>query len=302
MILTGQGALATNPPIIPVITSAPATTTSASSSATATQTSSSSKSSNIGPIVGGAVGGAAVLLGALVGLLFLCRSRARHGHEQPSKAEPFAIETSQKYDGVPDSKNAQYLASQRTGPGSESNASNNGGAYHSPNPIYGNAFGPTDQHLAYHNQMMMGGAAGAYARSEPASDTQERDMMPPMAGPSTSPNMQQTFQSGGSDPRYSTYSDPRTLSGTNDYAQDRGPRNTMDVRDIAKEVADLLLPQLRTNAASPPPTGGQTMNAPVNNASNPNVGLRNPHAQYASSVFSTPETDRMKSPAPPEYS
>lgn len=133
-------------------------------------------------------------------------------------------------------------------------------------------------------------------------------MMPPMAGPGpNSPNMQQAFQSGGggggNDPRYSMYSDART----SDYAAQGqgqgqgGARNsTMDVRDIAKEVAELLLPRLRANAneaGSPPPpapsTGGQTGN---------DLNLRNSNAQYASSVFSTPETDRMKSPAPPEYS
>lgn len=240
----------------------------------------------------------------LAGLIFfMCRSRSRSRgrHEQPQKAEPFAIETSQKYDGHGgsdmESKNARYIASQRSGPVSDGNGSNGVGVggvgYHSPTPIYGNAFGPTDQHLAYHNQ----GSACAYPRSEPASDTQERDMMPPTVGPGpSSPNMQQTFQSGGTDPRYSMYSDARA----GDYAQGQGARNsTMDVRDIAKEVAELLLPRLRANdAGSPPPpsstaNGGQTGN---------DLNLRNSHAQYASSVFSTPETDRMKSPAPPEYS
>ncbi|KLO12286.1 hypothetical protein SCHPADRAFT_890949 [Schizopora paradoxa] len=315
MVLTGQGAFATNPPITPSITSNPATTTTAPSSETVTETSSSSKSSNIGAIVGGAVGGAAVLcvLGGFI--FFMCCSRHRHRHEQPQKAEPFAIETSQKYDGhglVADSKNAQYLATQRTGPGSDANGSAaGGGAYQSssPTPIYGNAFGPTDQHLAYHNQMMMGGAGG-YARSEPASDTQERerdrdrDMMPQMAGPSSSPNMQQTFQST---------SDPRFSAVYSDYAQ--GPRPS--VRDIAKEVADLLLPQLRANeSGSPPPPSQQQQQQQLGgqqaannaNASNPtihtSINSRNPdgHPRYAPSVFSTSDADRTKSPAPPEYS
>jgi len=125
------------------------------------------------------------------------------------------------------------------------------------------------------------GNTGGYAASD--SDTNEREQrdfvgpLPPNSPMGSVGTTSATYRDGG-DPRTSTYTE-----GTG-Y---KSPRRTeSDVKEIAKEVAELLLPQLRGNDASrttPPVTTPRQLPQPSD-------GL---------SAIERPEQPR--SPGPPQY-
>ncbi len=207
----------------------------------------------------------------------------------------------------PGGGNGSYLASQRTG-GSEGAS---GGGMMSYQPGSGMPsmpmISPYDQYSnnrpmgmgmagGYGNQNSAGnfdgpmrnrdvGNAGGYEASEPASDTNEReqrDFIAPL--PPNSP----MGSLGGT-----TYNDPRNSTYTEGVAAGFPPKSSRrtesDVKEIAKEVAELLLPQLRANDASrttPPVSSPRQL--PLQPSDSLSTGSVHP-------------PDQPRSPGPPQY-
>ncbi|KLO12289.1 hypothetical protein SCHPADRAFT_905301 [Schizopora paradoxa] len=318
LVLTGQGAFASDPPSSPTITSAPATTTSTSSTSTSSTSSStspaptSSKSSSNGAAIGGGVGGAVAVL--IIGILGFLLFRAKR--KQPKKADPFTVPLEpgmQHFDPSKGPGNVSYVASQRTG-GSEGASA--GMMYqpgagmasmapmNSPYDQYGSNNRDSRPMMGmgmaggYGNQNSTGNfdgpirnrevanVGGGYAPSEPASDTNEREQRE-FVGP-LPPNSPMgslggtTYRDSAVDPRTSSY----TEGAGSGY---KSPRRTeADVKEIAKEVAELLLPQLRANDPSrqtPPVTIPRQLPQPTD--------------ALTSGGVEPPEQPR--SPGPPQY-
>lgn len=236
----------------------------------------------------------------------------------------------------PGAGNVSYIASQRTG-GSEGagpGAGPQGGGGMASMPMNMNSPGPYDPYnnnnrasgmagagYGHQNQNSFDGGAmmrnrdvgnaagggGGYAPSEPASDTNEREFVGPLPPNSPSPMGSGTtyYNNNRDDPRTSTYTEGGQGGAYQAYQQQQnlknpGSRRTeSDVREIAKEVAELLLPQLRASGHAGVNSNSMTPGPPVNNAaSNPARQLPQPSDNLSSGV-QPPEQPR--SPGPPQY-